>query len=395
VASVLVARPKVALSRLTGAAAILSAVTDPRRGLRATAPPRNLLILSAALLVALVGAGSAAARTDAERLRLDSPQLDEIARGPAYIADSTLAAAPSQAGYWGGPTLAGTGETVTIYVSDLYPQDAATAQRWADFLASLVHGPELSRLTAYLAPLQQVQSLCGEDALACYSPGSESLVAPGDDPAADTSAEAVVTHEYGHHVAANRSDAPWSAEDYGTKRWASYMQVCARTRAGDLFPGAETEPRYRLNPGEAFAESYRVLNERIAGRAETPWNVVSQTLYPDSTALAALQQDVTTSWTGASVTRASGALGARVRSRTVAAATPLDGTLRVTLQAPARSRFALELRSPSGGRLARAATTATVRARTVTTTVCGSRTVSVRVSRISGAGTYRLTIARP
>jgi hypothetical protein len=370
-------------------------VTEPRRGLRATAPPRNLLILSAALLVALVGTGSAAARTDPERTRLDSPRLGEIARGPAYIADSTLAAAPSRAGYWGGPTLASTGEMVTIYVSDLYPQNAATAQRWADFLASLVHGPELSRLTAYLAPLQQVQSVCGADALACYSPGGESLVAPGDDPAADTSAEAVVAHEYGHHVAANRSDAPWSAEDYGTKRWASYTQVCAKTRAGQLFPGAETEPHYRLNPGEAFAESYRVLNERLAGRTETAWNVVSSTLYPDSTALAAVQQDVTTPWTGATVSRASGALGTRVRSRTVAVATPLDGTLRVTLRAPARSRFGLSLRAPSGGSLGRATTTAAVRTRTVMATVCGSRNVSLRVSRISGAGTYRLTIARP
>ena len=370
-------------------------MTEPRRGPRPTSPPRCLFILTAALLVALVGAGGAAARTDPSAERLDSPSLAEIARGPAYLADTTVAAAPSRAAYWGGPTLASTGETVTIYVSDAYPQDPATAQRWADYFAGLAHGPELSRLTAYLAPLTQVQSVCGDDALACYSPGSESLVAPGDDPASDTSAEAIVTHEYGHHVAENRSNAPWVAEDSGTKRWATYEQVCANTRAGRLFPGAETVPRYQLNPGEGFAEAYRVLNERLAGRPETPWNIVSSTLYPDSTALAALQQDVTTPWTGPTAIRLSGALGAKTRSRTATVATPLDGTLRLTVQAPARSRFALSAISPSGRRLAAVTTTASARTRAVTATVCGSRSVAVRVSRVSGSGTYRLTVSRP
>jgi hypothetical protein len=284
---------------------------------------------------------------------------------------------------------------VTIYVSDSYPQDPATSQRWADFLASLVHGPELARLTAYLSPLDQVQALCGADALACYSPRTESLVAPGDDPAASTSAEAVVTHEYGHHVAANRSNAPWVAEDYGTKRWASYEQVCSKTRAGELVPGAETEPQYRVNPGEGFAESYRVLNERHAGLPETPWTVVSRTLYPDSTALGLLQQDVTEPWTTATTTRASGTLGSRVRSRKTAVSTPLDGVFRVTLRAPARARFSVDVRSASGGRLGRATTTASSRTRTVATTVCGGRRLQVRVSRVSGSGTYQLTISRP
>jgi hypothetical protein len=362
----------------------------------ASAPrPRLLSVVAAALSLALVGAGSAAARTDAERARLDSPRLDEIARGPAFIADAKVAATPSRAAYWGGATTASTGETVTIYVSDAYPQDPATAQRWADFLASLVHGAELSKLTAYLAPLDQVQSFCGADALACYSPGSESLVAPGDDPAAGTSAEAVVTHEYGHHVAANRSNAPWSAEDYGTKRWASYMQVCSKTRAGQLFPGAETVPRYQLNPGEGFAESYRVLNERLAGLPEIPWSIVSRTLYPDATALNLLQQDVTTPWTAPTTTATSGALSLRVRSRTTTVATSLDGTLRATLRAPARSRFALDVLTSAGGRVAHATTTAGSSTRTVTATVCGQRSLRVRVSRLSGSGTYRLATTRP
>ena len=54
--------------------------------------------------------------------------------------------------------------------------------------------------------------------------------------------------------------------DYGTKRWASYENVCARKiAAGVLFPGAEDVAPYMLNPGEAFAETYRVLNEQKLG----------------------------------------------------------------------------------------------------------------------------------
>src|SRR5256885_1188394 len=84
---------------------------------------------------------------------------------------------------------------------------------------------------------------------------ASALVVPGDDPDSGVSAEAVAAHEYGHHVAAHRSDAPWPAIDYGTKRWSSYEQVCAKTRANQLFPGAEDIPNYTRNPGEAFAET--------------------------------------------------------------------------------------------------------------------------------------------
>ena len=56
-------------------------------------------------------------------------------------------------------------------------------------------------------------------------------------PSRDLSAEAIIAHEYGHHVAANRSNAPWAALDWGTKRWATYIQVCGRARDGRALPG--------------------------------------------------------------------------------------------------------------------------------------------------------------
>jgi len=341
--------------------------------------PRALVVL-VVVPVALAAAVTAAGAQPTARLK--TPSVADIARGPAAIRDAVLSRASLEhlqkvSSAWGGPYTASTGETVTVYASSSYPQDPALGQHWADFLAGLVHGSELLLLTVYLAPLAEVQSICGQQAIGCYSPDQNLLVAPGDDPATDTSAEAVVTHEYGHHVAAHRSDAPWAAIDYGTKRWASYEQVCSKAAAGTLYPGAETEPDYVLNPGEAFAESYRVLNERKAGLPEAPWDVVSQSLYPDDTALSLVEQDVITPWTANTTQTRSGSFAKKgVATRSYTIATPLDGTLKVTLKAARGERLTLS-RSASA------------------TTVCGWRTLKISVTRKSGSGAFKLTVSTP
>ena len=351
-----------------------------------------LLLLT--LATALARASAATARTEPSAVRLQAPRVADLGRAGELIRDaevSRLALSPAR---WGGPYTASTGETVTVYASDSYPQDPATGQRWANFLVRLVHGGEVSSVTAYLAPLGEVQSLCGFQALACYNPGDSLLVAPGDDPAADLSAEAIVAHEYGHHVAAHRSNAPWSAVDWGTKRWATAEQVCARTRAGQLFPGAENDERYELNPGEGFAESYRLLNQRRLGQPEAPWEVVSQTLFPSDAALTGLELDVTQPWTANTISSLAGSLANRARaSRAYAVATPLDGTFRLTLRAPARARFALEL-SRGSVPVARAVA-AGGRAATVRTTVCGTRSYRARIVRIAGGGAFRVAVSKP
>lgn len=285
---------------------------------------------------------------------------------------------------------------VNVLASNSYPQDPAIGQRWADFLASLVHGSEIRTITAYLAPLNEVQGFCGPQALACYNSRDKLLVTPGDDPYSDTSAEAVITHEFGHHVAASRSNAPWLAVDWGTKRWASYINVCRRARARELFPGSEELPNYRLNPGEGFAESYRVLNERKLGLPETAWEVVSRSLYPDTVALQRLEQDVLQPWTGNTAESRTGSFarsGRATRSYTVA--TPLDGTFRVSLRAPRGSRLALDLYSGATRIGHAAASTPTSTARSISLTVCGQRSIGIRLTRNAGAGAFALAISKP
>ena len=161
-----------------------------------------------------------------------------------------------------------------------------------------------------------------------------------------------------------------------------------------MYPGAEDRFRYTLNPGEGFAESYRVMNERRAGIAEAPWDVVDQIFYPSSAAAAAVEQDVVAPWKGNTTTTLRGSFAARGTStRSHALATPLDGSFVATLRAPAKTRLALDVIA-AGSRVARAvarpASTATARF-----TVCGQRTTTLRVTRLAGAGTYRLAASRP
>ncbi len=366
-----------------------------RRPNRAGRSPSARLPVLCAVAVATALVAAAAAQSKPTRPRLESPQVAEISRASRPIVDTQLTtsavSAVAPAGYWGGQYRVSTGESVTVYASNSYPVDIALGQRWADFLASLVHGSELSTVTVLLATPAQISVTCGADAFACYSARGAQLYAPGEDPGSDLSAEAVITHEYGHHVAANRSNAPWLALDWGPKRWASSMQVCAKARTGVLVPGAEDPVQYTENPGEGWAETYRVLNERRAGLPETPWQIVEQSLYPTAAALTAAEQDVTTPWATGTTTTQTATLSQTRKTRTFTVATQLDGTMKMTLRASGGMRVSLDVFASSTS----AAHVVSTRAVSRTFTVCGARSYRFRLTDLSGRGSVSLTVAKP
>jgi hypothetical protein len=370
------------------------ATLHPRGRTRAGCSPsaRWLVLCAAAAFTALT---AAAAAQSAPAHRLKTPRVDAIGQAAGPIRDSLISPSGTRTltpnGYWGGQYRTGAGELVTIYASNTYPMDPALGQRWADFLATLVHGSELSTVTVLLSTPGQIDSTCGQDALACYSARGALLYAPGEDPSSSFSAEAVIAHEYGHHVAANRLNTPWDALDWGPKRWASSLQVCARTRKGELAPGAEDPVRYETNPGEGWAETYRVLNQRKLGVPESPWQIVTQALYPTTAALGAAELDITTPWQSGSTTSRSGSVTRTSRTRTYAVATPLDGTLKLTLRSSAGLQVTMDVFASAtrvahvsgGGTLARS------------TTVCGTRSYRVRIKELAGRGSFRLAVAKP
>lgn len=296
-------------------------------------------------------------------------------------------------GFTGGAVTASDGETVNVYVSDaLLAVDPGAAQRWADALAGLVHGPELSEVTLNVATLDRVRQICGAGALGCYDGRSDTIVAIGQDLPGVT-ALSVVTHEYGHHIANTRKNDPWSSVEWGAKRWASAQNVCRRTRAGELVPGDEGR-FYTLNPGEAFAEDYRVLNERRAGLPESPWQVVDRSLYPDQAALDSLAEDITNPWTGNTTTTYRSFLGSYASGRGFRVATPLDGTFVARLTSPAKTTFALRLVDPITNKVLGIAAP-TGRVESIQISACGQRTIQVQVKRVSGFGAFTLAVSKP
>jgi hypothetical protein len=336
-------------------------------------------VICLAVLIAVAAPAAAGSKRT-----LSSPSFARIAAGPAVVRDAALRSTDPPAGFWGGVYTAHGSERVTVYSSNAYAVDNAANQRWANFLASLVHGAELSSVSLYLAPPSEVASMCGgADILGCY--GNDRILAPGEE-TTEVSAESVIAHEYGHHIAAHRVNAPWPALAWGTKRWASYEQVCRRARARELFPGAEGPLLYLFNPGEVFAESYRLMNERKAGLPETPWRVVDASLTPNDRDLALVEQDVLRPWSANHTLQRRGTFGVRGSSvRSFKIATPLDGNFKASLQSAA----GVKVEVFNGKRRLARGTTSTAG------TVCGSRTLTFRVQRNSGSGPFTLAISLP
>ena len=250
---------------------------------------------------------------------------------------------PASAFAWGGryPTGDVYGSTIQINVSDTYPVDPALTQDWATFFGSLVHGRELASLTVDLAPLDEVQQFCGPQALACYDPDSQTIEASPEDQLNAPAAKEIVTHEYGHHVANNSLNTPFDAEAYGTKRWASYMNICKRAVAGELFPGDEGD-NYEENPGEAYAEAYRVLNLTKQGATSIGWDIVD----PGSTRTRPRSRCSSRTsrprGQGPTLSHVRGSFG-NGTVRTIVTKTTLDGSFVARLHAPTKSRMRLQL----------------------------------------------------
>jgi hypothetical protein len=295
-------------------------------------------------------------------------------------------ALPASALAWGGsyPTGDTYGSFVQIQVSDTYPVDEALPQGWATYLGTLVHGPELARLTLNLLPLSDVQAVCSGQALACYDPQQQAIYASPEDQLDQPSAKEIVTHEYGHHIANNSKDPPWSALDYGTKRWSSYENICAKAASGTASPGDEGR-HYDQNSGEAFAESYRVLNLQKQGQTDIGWNIVAPSFFPDARALTLLEQDITTPWVAPTVSKLHGSFGTGV-VRTFKVQTQLDGILNAHLVSPTKSKMQLALYN---------AGTLVMRAPTIRYEVCGERTLTLKVQRTSGRGAFTVNVTKP
>jgi len=289
----------------------------------------------------------------------------------------------------------GSGATVAIAVTAACRETctAAEPQQIANFLGTLVHGPEMELLTVQLDTPSQVDFDCGYGAQACYYGLQNKIVIGGNDtPAEDgASREFVLAHEYGHHVARHRlSPAPFPpAIDWGTARWSSHERICQLRRDRRVFPGSFGLHYFR-DPGEAFAEAFARARFPVGA---PPWRWLPA-LKPDDRALRAIRRDTLRPWRGRTALRLRGRVPPR-RGRPAVRAfrTPLDG--KVSLRPRGARRYLLRLTSRSG-HLLRSAPRGLGFGNRLDFTVCGQTRLRLALrSAIRSGGAFRLLIQRP
>ena len=341
-----------------------------------------------ALVLALAGgsrtSSTAAAASGAPPFAraIDQP---ETTLSHARLARSTV-------GWSGGPTTATTGETVTVYVSTALPPELGTPQTWADFLTGLVHGPEISALTAYIATFAEMQEVCGEYALGCYGPNR--MMSMGETMFGITAAE-VVRHEYGHHVAFHRLNEPWQAISWGPKNWASTVNVCRRAEQGSAYPD-DSGDHYSLDPAEAWAETFRLLDERKAGATGAGWQIIDSSFYPDEAAFQAAERDVLQPWTTSRTTVFRHRFAQKTkRVWTVQIGTPLDGLLDVTVTLPKNGLQDVVLLDGGSRTVLENGLWASRTMKKITTTICGPRSLVLRVTQKGAFGRVTVVASTP
>jgi hypothetical protein len=321
-----------------------------------------------AVLVIAIAPGSASAdRREADPLSLGAipprpasgPVRDRVIEGepPAL----RRAAVSSGAGVYQDQD----GHSVRVRVSAAYADPEVRAQELVNFLGTLLHGDEMNDLTVTLATPGEIRVLCGLGAIACYYPDAEQMVVSGEDGAPDQPPrEFVIAHEYGHHLAANRSNKPWRALERGTKRWSTYEGICRGIKRRKIRPG-----RYFENPGEAFAEAFAFYH--FPNVISWVWDIAQ----PNQGSFDAIFADVQFPWKKRTSVRWSGR--------------------RVKLDGPRRADFDVNLLATHKRRRVLRHTVSPSSDESLRFTVCGRRAVRVEVHRFKGAGHFDVRAARP
>lgn len=380
------------------------------RGSRLSALALGALLCLIAVLLALPATAPAATRgrpinqaSTAAHPGPAAPVPDTIIQGRKRLARSL----ESGAGESTFPVLGGE----QVQISSTYYSDDQM-QSIANVLGGLVHGQEMNSLSVYVALPEEISYICGEGALACYAPANSEMIVSGQDGSAyGVPRDYTIAHEYGHHIANNELNAPWSAIDTGAKRWATYTHVCQGVRKGDLFPGDE-DAHYWDNPGEAFAETNAHLNYPTVN---VPWGY-SFPLRPSQGSMQRLRDDILAPWTQPTTVTWSGSLWPeRHNPATRRFATPLDGTVDIDLSGPADANYDVYLLGPKlhaskrerrrarHHRHARPRPRRKVLGRAVSSgpnehlefQSCGQSAMWVEVRRRSGEGPFTVSVTRP
>jgi hypothetical protein len=217
------------------------------------------------------------------------------------------------------------------------------------------------------------------------------MIVPGEETTTGSSGVTtsyVVAHEYGHHIAAARSNLPFQAFSFGPKYWASYELVCDRAVKGLLAPGNEAQ-YYASNPGEGWAETYAQLKY-----PDVAWQY-NPIMKPDAGAFAAARKDVLTPWTQNANTVFKGTFGKHgSNAHRFSFELTLDGLLQARMVGPRSSNYNLVM--TSNGRTEGRTFNAGSRDSFNFAAACrqaASEHVTITVKRVSGSGPFTLRVS--
>ena len=251
------------------------------------------------------------------------------------------------------------GSIVKVEIDSAY-SGSGILGRLTAALGTLEHGAEMNSLTVALVDLNGLLQTCNGSS-SCYFPSQERMVVPVDPDSINLpmSFEMTVAHEYGHHLERNRNFPDWYATNYGGRNWATQERVCEETRAGMMAPG-DQGARYWENPGEAFAQAYAFME--YPNLVPWWWKIG----YPTQASYDAIRRDI------ADTAEASTERWARIKVLLASS----DGTV-------LRARH-YRARAKKGRATA-----------ILSYSVCGTRSVQLKVKRQSGRGKFTAKIVRP
>jgi hypothetical protein len=155
------------------------------------------------------------------------------------------------------------GRTITFDVRAM----AVDVDWYASVLRAAAHGNEISTVTIWIVPEQQIPLLCGDEAQACYTGrrGTPRIIISAGQSRFN---QATLLHEYGHHL-----DTAWRVpgvpELNGTPVWwqsrGMASLLSSRRVAFDYSLG------WSRSIGEIFAEDYAYIHMGSTANYGIPW----------------------------------------------------------------------------------------------------------------------------
>jgi hypothetical protein len=126
------------------------------------------------------------------------------------------------------------------------------------------------------------------------------------------------------------------------------------------------------------------------------WQIIAPSFFPDDAALQAAEQDVLQPWTKGAVSGFRKTFAKRTpKVWWIPLTTPLDGNLRITAALPKGGQHEVVLVAANRKTVLRRALWGGQRAKRIDTTVCGQRSLFVRVTQAGALGRVSVSAATP